>query len=111
MKNIIYLILCVSFTFLNSQVEEGNTVRLQFIKVEEDKVEEFESYMIEYVGPAAKAAVSEGKMENWLLRRVAKNARYNAGFSHIAIWVATNPEPSWTQVWEKAYPNLSADAR
>ena len=36
MKNIIYLILCVSFTFLNSQVEEGNTVRLQFIKVEED---------------------------------------------------------------------------
>ena len=66
MKNIIYLILCVSFTFLNSQVEEGNTVRLQFIKVEEDKVEEFESYMIEYVGPAAKAAVSEGKMENWL---------------------------------------------
>ena len=47
MKNIIYLILCFSFTFLNSQVEEGNTVRLQFIKVEEDKVEEFESYMIE----------------------------------------------------------------
>ncbi|MFL2592831.1 MAG: hypothetical protein DBW74_01115 [Cryomorphaceae bacterium] len=111
MKNIITLLLCFSVTFLHTQVQEGDFVRFQFIKVEEDKIDEFESYMINFTGPAAEAAVSEGKMENWLLRRVAKNARYNAGFSHIAIWVATNPDPSWTSVWEKAYPNLSADAR
>ena len=51
MKNIITLLLCFSVTFLHTQVQEGDFVRFQFIKVEEDKIDEFESYMINFTGP------------------------------------------------------------
>ena len=90
MKNIIYLILCFSFTFLNSQVEEGNTVRLQFIKVEEDKVEEFESYMIEYVGPAAKANhINNDPTINRLIT-ISKNLGYG-GFRVVNLYTLITP--------------------
>ena len=112
MKNIIYLIIISLITFSNNaQVQEGDNIRFQFLNVEKDKIEEFESYMIEYVGPVAKKAVAEGKMENWLLRKVANNSIYNSDFTHVAVWVATNPEPSWSDIWANTYPNVSEDAR
>ena len=94
MKNIICFFLFFIISFSYSQPNEGETVRFQFVKVEKGDIEEFEIFMTDFVGKAASKAVENGKLENWILRRVSQNSEYNSQFSHMIIWVVQkNTQP------------------
>ena len=111
MKNIICFFLFFIISFSYSQPNEGETVRFQFVKVEKGDIEEFEIFMTDFVGKAASKAVENGKLENWILRRVSQNSEYNSQFSHMIIWVAQKNTPTWAETWDSTYPGLSADSR
>ena len=67
--------------------------------------------MTDFVGKAASKAVENGKLENWILRRVSQNSEYNSQFSHMIIWVVQKDTPTWAETWDSTYPGLSADSR
>ena len=111
MKNIICFFLFFIISFSYSQPNEGETVRFQFVKVEKGDIEEFEIFMTDFVGKAASKAVENGKLENWIFRRVSQNSEYNSQFSHMIIWVVPKNTPTWPETWDATYPGLSADSR
>ena len=96
-KHLFFLFFIISFSY--SQPNEGETVRFQFVKVEKGDIEEFEIFMTDFVGKAASKAVENGKLENWILRRVSQNSEYNSQFSHMIIWVVPKNTPTWDETW------------
>ncbi len=111
MKNLVTLILIISFSFSHSQLDEGQKIHFDFIKVEKENIDEYEAYMTDYIGKVAETAIKKGKLENWIFRRVAANSRYNAGFTHMVLWVAPDQSIPWSDVWDETYPNLSKESR
>ena len=85
MKNIFTLLLILSVSFSYSQLDEGQKIHFDFIKVEKENIEEYEAFMTDYIGKVAETAVKNGKLENWIFRRVNQNSRYNAGFTQPAV--------------------------
>ena len=53
MKNIFTLLLILSVSFSYSQLDEGQKINFDFIKVEKENIEEYEAYMTDYVGKVA----------------------------------------------------------
>ena len=45
MKNIFTLLLILSVSFSYSQLDEGQKINFDFIKVEKENIEEYEAYM------------------------------------------------------------------
>ena len=111
MKNIICFFLFFVISFSYSQPNEGEIVRFEFVKVEKGDIEEFEIFMTDFVGKVASKAVENGKLENWILRRVNQSSLYNSQFSHMIIWVVPKNTPTWPETWDATYPGLSADSR
>ena len=81
------------------------------IKVEKENIEEYESFITDYIGKVAETAVENGKLENFIFRRVNQNSRYNAGFTHMILWVDNDQSIPWSEMWDKTYPNLSKESR
>jgi len=111
MKNIFTLLLILSVSFSYSQLDEGQKIHFDFIKVEKENIEEYEAFMTDYVGKVAETAVKNGKLENWIFRRVNQNSRYNAGFTHMVLWINIDQSISWSDIWTETYPNLSKESR
>ena len=111
MKYIHTLLLILSVSFSYSQLDEGQKIHFDFIKVEKENIEEYEAFMTDYVGKVAETAVKNGKLENWIFRRVASNSMYNSYFTHMVLWVNPNQAMPWSDIWTETYPNLSEESR
>ena len=111
MKYIHTLLLILSVSFSYSQLDEGQKIHFDFIKVEKENIEEYEAFMTDYVGKVAETAVKNGKLENWIFRRVASNSMYNSDFTHMVLWVNPNQAMPWSDIWTETYPNLSEESR
>ena len=111
MKKLFTLLCIISITFSYSQLDEGQKIHFDFIKVEKENIEEYEAFMTDYIGKVAETAVKKGKLENWIFRKVAANSMHNSGFTHMVLWVAPDQSIPWSDVWEETYPNLSKESR
>ena len=111
MKKILYTLLFLSLSLSYSQLDEGQKINFDFIKVEKENIEEYESFITDYIGKVAETAVENGKLENFIFRRVSQNSRYNAGFTHMILWIDNDQSIPWSEMWDKTYPNLSKESR
>ena len=70
MKKTLYTLLFLSLSLSYSQLDEGQRINFDFIKVEKENIEEYESFITDYIGKVAETAVENGKLENFILNFV-----------------------------------------
>ena len=61
MKKILYTLLVLSLSLSYSQLDEGQRINFDFIKVEKENIEEYESFITNYIGKVAETAVENGQ--------------------------------------------------
>ena len=85
MKKTLYTLLFLSLSLSYSQLDEGQRINFDFIKVEKENIEEYESFITDYIGKVAETAVENGKLEYSYQNTTAMVQNLNLKLTEVQI--------------------------
>ena len=64
MKKTLYTLLFLSLSLSYSQLDEGQRINFDFIKVEKENIEKYEYFITDYIEKVAETKAENAKLEN-----------------------------------------------